>query len=276
MRSLLFIPANQPAMLQNAFLFDADALIFDLEDAVAPEEKDNARHLLHEFLQTMKKPPHVWVTVRVNGVDTEDFLRDVALLRHDSIDAFVLPKASAEAICRLRDQFDHPIKVIPIVEESYQILRMESIAKEEGVMALLLGGEDLARDMGATRSKLGNEIAYARGRVVMIAAAYHLISIDTPYTDVLDDIGFETELEIAKSYGMKAKSAIHPRHVEGINRTFSPSVEEIRFAEHVMEALKAGKSGSFRVDGRMVDRPIVDRAKQTLERAKQYGLVKSS
>jgi len=278
-RSLLFIPGNQPNLIQNAFLLEADAVIFDLEDAVHIDEKDNARMLIHQFIQNQKVPQPSKIYVRINSMDTPFFEEDFNLLIDDRIDAFVYPKANVRDVATLSNMISYAqkeISILPIVEDADAILSANDIAKIPSVIGLLLGGEDLAKDIEVKRTKESLEILYARQHIIMVCSANRIISVDTPFTDVYDDDAFRQDVSFSKSLGMKAKSAIHPRHVDWINQTFSPSKEEIQYSLKVIKALEQAsieKKGAFSVDGKMVDKPIIERAKKTIEVAKALHLV---
>lgn len=284
-RSLLFIPGNLPNMLQNAYLFDADAIIFDLEDSVHILEKDNARNLVSEFLLSTKKPLNVENLVRINSLDSPFFMNDLETLVSDKIDGIVVPKATIEILNKLNDilskienikNMTTHLKLIPIIESAFSVLEVDKIASLPRVSGLLLGAEDLARDLGITRTKKGNEIFYAREKVIMACAAFNILAIDTPYTDVYDDEGLKEDVILASSLGMKAKSAIHPRHIEWINKAFSPSMDEIKLAFLIIDAKKKADlegKGAFSVNGKMVDKPIIDKALDTIARAKAFHLI---
>lgn len=278
-RSLLFIPGNQPNMIQNADLFDADVIIFDLEDAVHPSEKDSARQLVHSFLcdsKEMKAKKYV----RINALDSPFYEADLELLIHDPVDAFVLPKACEASVDFLMNYLFHhhrrDIMILPIVEDAKAVLDVHRFVKSEQVLGILLGAEDLSKDLEVARTLESDEIFYARQKVVYACAAYHKLSVDTPFTDVFNDEAFEKDVLKAARLGMKAKSSIHPRHIDFINQTFSPSAEEVQYAKKVLSALEKAnelKQGAFSVDGKMIDKPIIERAKRTLEKARDCGMV---
>ncbi|MGD9910444.1 MAG: CoA ester lyase [Candidatus Izemoplasmatales bacterium] len=278
-RSLLFIPGNQPNLIQNAFLFESDAIIFDLEDAVHVDEKDNARMLVHQFVNMQKTQSETKIFVRINSMDTPFFQADFDLLSKDPIDAFVYPKATIEDVTLLSDmisKLNKQLSILPIVEDATGILSANGIAKIPHVIGLFLGGEDLARDLEVKRTKESLELLYARQHIIMVCAANKILSVDTPFTDVFDDSSFQKDVLYAKSLGMKAKSAIHPRHIDFINQSFSPSKADIEYSFKVMKALEVAtkeKKGAFSVDGKMVDKPVIDRAKNTIEVARKLHLV---
>ncbi len=277
-RSCLFIPANNPAMIQNADLFGADAVIFDLEDAVAVEEKDAARSLLREYFKVFA--PAARVFVRVNNA-LEWLLPDLEAVFSDKIDAVILPKADAAACGRLREallrlekerRISKSIGIIPLIESARAVLAADSLASLSGVVGLMLGAEDFTADMEIERSKSGEEISYPRARIAIAARANRVIAVDTPFTDVNDEDGLASDAARARALGMSAKAAIHPRQVEIINRVFSPRPAQIEWATRVLEKSKAEK-GVFSLDGKMVDQPVIERAKTIIEKAKRYKLL---
>lgn len=277
-RSLLFIPANSPAMLQNADVFNADAVIFDLEDAVAISEKDAALSLLNQYLHQFDLN-HIEKIVRINDLDTSFSKDDLDLLMDHKIDSIMLPKATVSHLQRLNDYLDQhhrEIHIIPIIESAHSVIEIDQIAKQRRVNGLLLGGEDLATDLEVERSEHADELFLSRAMVVLAAKANQIDAIDTPYTDTKNDEGLKVDASFAKSLGMNAKVAIHPNQIDLINQIFSPSLEEIEHAQKIMTAYETAQKqnkGVFSVDGKMVDKPIVDRARITLKKAKAWHLL---
>ncbi len=284
-RSLLFIPANSPAMLQNADVFDADSIIFDLEDAVSIQEKDSARILLTHYLKYFPYEKNFEVIVRINSYDYKEyFYDDLNLLPFDKIDTIVLPKADLESLDVL-DKFltkkekelnlDTKIHIIPLIELASSLIIVNDIARHSRVNGVFLGAEDLSADMNFVRTSSGEEILLARNMVTLAAKAFKIDAIDTPYTDIDNLYGLNSDALKAKSFGMNAKSAIHPNQINVINRVFSPSKEEIIFAEKLLaradEAEKEGL-GVFNFMNQMVDKPVIERARQVLEKAKRWNL----
>ncbi len=284
-RSLLFIPANNPAMIQNADVFDGDAVIFDLEDAVSVTEKDAARTLLCQYLFALKGQPPMEIAVRVNGMDTQFFLADLNAVVSDKIDGIMLPKADADGLWRLdkllsRLEAERGMKkricVLPIIELAGSVLQIEEIAACPRVNGVLLGAEDLSGDIGVMRTRQGNEILYPRMRLAYACAARKIDAIDTPFTDSDDTSGLAADCRLALGLGFNAKAAIHPNQVPVINEVFSPAKSEIEWALRVTEAAKRASAkglGVFGLDGKMVDKPVILRAERILERAKKYNLI---
>ena len=281
-RSMLFLPGNTPNMIINGDALGADSIILDLEDAVSPDEKDAARLLVRNAIRDMGFA-NVEITVRINAIDTpywKDDLRAIVPLKPDLI---MPPKASGAADMRTIDAFISEIedecgiargtvRLIPLIETALGVERAFEIASSTPrIAAIFLGGEDLTADLRCKRTKGGNEIDYARKRLVCAARAAGVDVYDTPFTDVNDDEGIVTDAEYAKSLGFTGKSAIAPRHVRTINEVFSPSLADIEYAKLVFEAIRIGKEqgkGAVSLRGKMIDKPVVARAQYLLELAK--------
>ena len=277
-RSLLFIPGNNPGMLQSCDIFESDAVIFDLEDAVSGTEKDSARFLVSNYLKTYS--PNIEVVVRINGFDTPFYQDDLnVLLALDNVNTIMLPKARVSDLVTLQELIKESkknIKIIPIIEQAISLIEVEEIARFELVDGILLGAEDYTKDLEVVRTKEGNEIFYARNRIITACKAYKIDAIDTPFTDTNDNDGLVKDTLFAKSIGMNAKSAIHPNQVETINKLFTPTQKEIDYANRVLiardEAFKKGL-GVFSLDGKMVDKPVIERAEKVIEKAKKFGVL---
>jgi len=283
-RSLLFIPSNNPAMLQNADIFGADSVIFDLEDAVNITEKDNARNLLFYYLSAHENLP-MEVVVRINGLDTKYYQEDLEKIVSDNIDTIMLPKATIEYVNELdkllteienRKKMSKKIKVLPIIELAISVLQVDTIASLNRVDGILLGAEDLTSDMEVVRTKKGVEIEYPRAKVAMACKAYKIDAIDTPFTDVNDNLGLKDDALHAMQLGMNCKAAIHPNQLDTINEVFMPSQTQIIWASRVMKANEDANAkglGVFSLDGKMVDKPVLDRARKIIEKDKKFGAI---
>ncbi len=283
-RSLLFIPSNSPAMIQNADVFDADAVIFDLEDAVFLSEKDAALRLLQTFVQRFRFENTERI-VRVNGLDTPLGLHDLDVICSDDIDTIMLPKATLQwtlmcvnTLKRIESEkgMKKQIGLIPIIENALSLMEINQIAQTERVTGLLLGAEDLATNLEVNRTAEGLEILIPRGLVVLAAKAHGIDAIDTPFVDAQDLVGLKNDATLAKGLGMNAKACIHPNQVDVINRVYSPNQKDILQAQKIMKAVQEAQNnqkGVFSVDGKMVDKPIIDRAIKTLEKAKKWGII---
>lgn len=282
-RSLLFIPGNNPAMLQNADVFESDAVIIDLEDAVSISEKDSARNLVKHFLSTFRLPNEV--VIRINGMDTDFYCDDLDAVVCENIDTIMLPKANQQDLIKLDElltklessrKLTKKIGVIPIIELAMSILDIRQIASSPRVNGLLLGAEDLTSDLEVMRTLSGDEIFYARSMMAITCRAYQIDGIDTPFTDVNNEEGLVNDAKKARGLGLNAKACIHPNQIEVVNKVFSPSKENIEYSLRVLKAYeqaeKEGK-GVFSLDGKMVDKPIIERAQKNIEKAKRFGLI---
>lgn len=285
-RSMLFLPGNTPRMLINGAFLGADAIIFDLEDAVAPAEKDAARILVRNTMRYMDLGG-CEVIVRINSIDTGFWKADLDQILPEKPGLILLPKTGSAAdvleadayITELEDKLGfarNTVRLMPLIETALGVENAYAIASASPrVAALFLGAEDLTADLRCQRTKAGREIEYARTRLVTAARAAGVDVYDTPFTDVNDDEGIEVDAALAKALGFTGKASISPRHVEAINRVFSPTQKEIDYAYEVMEAIRVAKEqgkGAIALYGKMIDAPIVARAEQTIAAAKEMGL----
>jgi len=287
-RSMLFLPGNNPNMLINGNCLGADAIIFDLEDAVSPSEKDAARILVRNTMKYMDFFKCETV-VRINSVDTDFWKDDLDELIPCKPNLILLPKTSLPDDVLKVDEYISCVEessgmkkgtvgLVALIETALGVENAYSIATAcHRVRALFLGAEDLTADLRCKRTKEGREIEAARTRLVMASRAAGIEVYDTPFTDVNDDIGIESDAQLALSLGFSGKAAISPRHVEVINRVFSPTMEEIEYAYEVMDAIKLAKEqgkGAIALRGKMIDAPIVARAEMTISMAEKLGIAK--
>ncbi len=287
-RSLLFLPGNNPNMLINASCLGADAVIFDLEDAVSPAEKDAARILVRNTLRYMDLSSCETV-VRINSVDTDFFRRDLDVIMPEKPNLVLLPKASTPSDILTLDAYmteceeklgmqKGTVGVIALIETALGVENAFAIASSSSrVCGLFLGAEDLTADLRCKRTKEGREIEYSRSRLVVAARAAGVDVYDTPFTDVNDDEGIVADASVAKALGFTGKASISPRHVDVINEVFSPGIKEIEYAYEVMAAIRQAKAegkGAISLHGKMIDAPIVARAEQTIAMARELGLDK--
>lgn len=281
-RSLLFVPGNNPGMLVNSPVFGSDSVIFDLEDAVSPAEKDTARLLVKNALETINYGD-IEIVVRVNGNDTPFWKEDLKTILPQNPDCIMPPKIQCKDDVEQFDEYISTIeekegfsrgeiKLIPLIETALGVENAYEIASaSDRVVAIFLGAEDLTANLGAKRTKAGEEIFYSRSRIVVAAKAAQVAALDTPFTDVDDEEGLIKDATFAKDLGFDGKTVISPRHIDNVNKVFTPSEEEIQYAKRVIEAIKQGKAegkGVISLDGEMIDAPIVARAEKTMEMAK--------
>jgi len=275
-RSVLFSPGDQPDLMRKAPSAGADVVVFDLEDAVTPGQKDEARDAVDAVLSDPEFDPDCEVCVRVNpvgsgaGADVESVLAG-----GNAADAVMLPKTGdgedVETLGRLLAEADAQAPVLALVESARGVLNAQEIALAGPTDALVFGAEDLSADIGATRTDEGTEVLHAREHVVLAASAADVDAIDTVYTDIEDTEGLAEETRFAAGLGFDGKMAIHPAQVAPINDAYTPPAEDVEWAERVLAAKERADEddrGVFRVDGEMVDAPLVAQAERVIERAR--------
>ena len=301
MRSKLFVPASRPELFDKALASAADALSFDLEDAVAPERKNQARAALAAWISSGALRNHTGapktIIVRVNGLASPHFAADIAALALPGVDMINLPKPdSADAVRATATALDAaerangvsagisagtgadaavPIKLL-INIESARALRIahELAAAHPRVAGLQLGLADLFEPLNIDRRE-STAIENAMFIVRMAAGEAGVFAYDAAFANIKDTTGFRAEAELAKRLGFIGKSCIHPSQIALANEVFRPSDTEIAHALRVVEAaLAAGQSGTgaFVVDGQMIDGPFIERARATMATAKRLGL----
>lgn len=267
-RSWLFTPATRPDRFARAGEAGADVLIIDLEDAVAPGDKDRARAaaLAHLDAGRGTAPAHA---LRVNGLRTRTGLDDLRLLLESRTgpDAVILPKVETPDEPRLADAWlaeaGSRAALVALVESARGVEAAPEIARSTPrLSALMFGAADLAADLGAPAA--WEPLLYARSRVVAAAAAAGIGAIDAPYFDLKDQAGLEAELRAAVALGFAAKAAIHPGQVAAINAALTPSAAAVAEAREILAQNEAGVGV---VGGRMVDEAVARRARRILAAA---------
>lgn len=248
-RSFLFVPGDRPERFDKAWESSADAVILDLEDAVAPERKAAARQAVQGWLRADRP---VWI--RCNAADTEWFRDDLSLASHEGVAGFFVPKA--ESVPEALAQFvDAGLAWIPIIETARGMGAAEALACARGVVRLAFGTIDFKVDMGIEGDD--DALLYFRSRLVL---ASRLAGCGTPLDGVASSISdsalIRAEAGRARRFGMSGKLCIHPRQVEAVHAAFEPSAAERDWARRVLEAVAASNGGAIAVDGKMVDRPV--------------------
>ena len=277
-RTRLYAPGNNPRVLVGIELHGADCVLLDLEDSVPPAEKGAARILVKHLLATIDFS-EVWV--RINPLDTygKDDLAEVILGRLHGI---CLPKAEsaddvralAKELSRLESDLgweEGTTLIMPIIETGRGVLHAEEIAAaDERVAVIAFGAEDYTRDVGARRTQ--DALLYPRSQIVAAAAAASIQASDTVYADIDDEEGLIEETEHIRELGFAGKGVINPRQIGPIHSVFSPSEEEIEDARRIVaaaEEAERGGRGAIAIGGKMIDRPILERAKRTLRLAEK-------
>lgn len=259
--ALLFCPADRPDRFGKA-LDRADAVILDLEDAVAPENRGAAR----EAIASAELDPSR-VIVRVNELGTADFDADLAALAPTPFRLIMVPKADAGLIGSMPDGF----AVIALCESAVGVVAAPALAADGAVVALMWGAEDLVASLGGTSSRRTDgsyrDVARtARSNVLLAAGAAGIPAIDTVHLDIADLDGLRAEAEDAAASGFAATACIHPSHADVIREAYRPTVEQVGWARRVLDAA-AGEEGVFRFEGGMVDGPVLRHAEAVVRRA---------
>jgi citrate lyase subunit beta/citryl-CoA lyase len=264
-RSLLFAPGSDPHKIERAVASDADIVVADLEDSVAPAEKDRARALVVEMLA--QRPDGRAIIVRINSASSPWFEADLAAIEGLELTAVMLPKASREAVAAL-DDIGAP--VVALVETAIGIRSAFEIASSSRVVALALGAADVGAELWLEARPDGQEIAYARSKLVVDSRAAGVRPpFDGVQLAVADDEALETESRLARSLGFRGKLCIHPRQVPIVNRIFSSTSEELEWATAVIAAYDSAVAqgrGALALDGALVDQALVRRAKRIIGR----------
>jgi citrate lyase subunit beta/citryl-CoA lyase len=286
LRSKLFVPASRPELFPKALSGEADALSFDLEDAVQESRKAEARETLQRFLQEIAARPHGKVLiVRVNGLSTPHFEADVAAVVGLGVDIVNLPKpdgagdvrAAAAVLSRheAARRIERPLRILVNIESPRSLrLAAEIAAADPRVVGLQLGLGDLFEPFGIDRDDA--RAVHAMQLAVRLAAAEAGVwACDTVYGAVNDPGGYTREADAARRLGYVGKSCIHPTQVPLANAVFRPTDAEIEAARRVVDGARAADEralGAFLVDGRMIDAPFIRRAESILAAARRLGL----
>lgn len=275
-RSVLFVPADKPRAVEKAVTLGADALILDLEDAVAEDAKENARKGVPDAIARWREAP-ARTLIRLNGIATGFFSGDVAATAEAQPDGVVVAKVSrAETLLKVRAALDaagYDGPVWAMIETPTAILNLRligEVARDTRLEALLTGTNDLAAMLRCRLDEDRSALRPHLAQIVLAARAYGLLAIDGVYNDFQDRSGFEFEARAGKALGFDGKSLIHPTQVEPANRAFSPSRDEVEWARQVVEAFgkpEHAERGAIALDGRMVERLHLETALAILSAA---------
>lgn len=285
LRSLLFVPGNQPRMLERASELKPDAFIPDMEDSVPDDEKDNARTVMASYLARLAASGAL-VIPRVNSLETGLLDDDMAAVVGEHISGVSVGKiCTPEDIATISGKLESlerdaglevgSISLVPWIETAQAIVNLYAICTASPrIIGVAFGAEDFTNDMGIERTESETETYFARNSIAVAARAADVLALDTPYFGFRDPDGLRDNAQTAKQYGFKGKFAIHPAQIDIINQTFSPSAAEIEQARRVVEAYREAEGrgrGSTSLDGRVVDVPVVKRAEALLELAESLS-----
>ncbi|MGF1956189.1 citrate (pro-3S)-lyase subunit beta [Enterococcus casseliflavus] len=285
-RTMMFVPGANAAMLRDAPLYGADSVMFDLEDAVSLNEKDSARTLVHFALKTFDYSA-IETVVRINGLDTVGAL-DIEAMVLAGVNVIRLPKTEtaqdiidvAAVITQVEEDNDLPVgttKMMAAIESAEGVLNARDIATaSDRLIGIALGAEDYVTNMKTRRYPDGQELLFARSMILHVARAAGIAAIDTVFSDINDTDGFIAETTRIKQLGFDGKSVINPRQIPLVNGIYAPSKTEIQQAKEVIWAIREAESkgsGVISLNGKMVDKPIVERAERVIALAKAAKLI---
>jgi citrate lyase subunit beta/citryl-CoA lyase len=280
LRSLLYVPADSSRKLMSARSLRPDALIFDLEDAVSPDRKLEARGLIaDELAHAAEFTAKIFVRVNRSGSPFLD--DDLRAAVRPQVYGVVLPKCDeASEVARVHETIlalergtgmpEGGVKLILMIETAKGVANARELARASSrVIALTFGAEDYCADMGIARTKAGDEITFARSLIALAAKAEGLEAIDGVFTDFRDTAGLFEETQRIKQMGFAGKTLIHPQQIDVVHRALAPSEEEIAWAEEVVSTFQKAGEGIVVVRGKMIDEPVVMQAKRVLQQSVQ-------
>ena len=268
-RSMMFVPGNNPGMIRDAHIYGADSIMFDLEDSVAYTEKDAARFLVYNALKTLHFGTKETV-VRINDLSSGLGVEDLEAVVRAGVQVVRLPKTdNAQDV--IEREAGIPVGttgMMAAIESANGVLNAVEIAKaSDRLIGIALGAEDYVTDLKTTRSD-GVELLFARCMILNAARAAGIAALDTVFSNVNDEEGFIAEATLIKKLGFDGKSVINPRQIEPLHKVFMPSEKDLNKARAIMEAIaeaNARGSGVASLNGKMIDKPVVTRAKRLLE-----------
>jgi citrate lyase subunit beta/citryl-CoA lyase len=258
-RSYLFVPGNRPDRFQKAAASGADRTILDLEDAVAPGEKDAARSAAERWFRDGNS-----AVLRINGIDSDWFEADLAMAAPFPEAEVMLPKADQESAKRVLTYLvDRP--VIALIETVSGLMQASELASTRGVSRIAFGNIDFSTD--ARLSATSPALDHARFQIAMVSRTVGLPSPIDGVTVALDDEDqLVSDIRNARAYGFGGKLCVHPKQVALVNHLFGPDEKEITWAKAILAAVEAAGDNVIQFEGKMVDRPVVERATQILQR----------
>lgn len=280
MRSWLFVPGHRQRMIDKALGLPADVLIFDLEDGVPEAEKDVARSRVAAALDGARGDSMRFV--RVHDAGSSELDADLQAIAHAGLQGLVLSKVQGPEdvlqVCRWLDLHEtragipsESVRLLAIIESARGLVQAPAIASvTPRLVGLMFGAEDFALDMGLFSHPGQGLVSYARSTLAVAAASGQIRAIDKVFTDISDPDGLAAEARRARDLGFAGKAVIHPGQVGAVNEIFSPTEAEERWARRIVEAFEGrADEGPATVDGQMVDRPILERARWILDRLEE-------
>jgi citrate lyase subunit beta/citryl-CoA lyase len=266
-RSYLFVPGNRPERFDKALASGADAVVLDLEDAVAPASKDEAREAVARWCREAAEADRARVVVRINDARSSAMAEDLRLLRHARVEAVMLPKAESRAQVGVVRTAVPGARVLALIESACGVAMAQDVAGAEGVTRLVFGTLDYALDLDLDIADSSDGLAHAAS---VLALASRVAGLRAPVAGVTPQLDDEqrllADLAWSRRHGFGAKLCIHPRQIAPIHAALRPDPQAIDWARRVLAA-EAASPGAAQLDGRMIDRPVVLQAQRTLQRA---------
>lgn len=289
-RTVMYAAGNNPGLIQNAAIYGADSVIFDVEDSVSVAEKDSARQLVYHALKSLKFPCEIGV--RINHISTPWGYKDLEYLLPAKPDYIRLPKGESGDEIRDIDKIitkaeeecgfePGSIKIMVSIESPKGLRNAYEIASASPRMiAIAIGGEDFAASLKTEKTRGntitgGRELYVARSMIVFAAREAGIQAIDSVFSDMRDEETLINEVALVKELGFDGKSCVNPRQIDIIHQVFTPSDKEINYAHRVLNVFKealANNSGVIALDGKMIDMPMVIRAERVLAIASAAGV----
>jgi len=281
-RTMLYVPGNNAGMMADAMIYGADSIMFDLEDSISLKEKDAARHLVYQAVKNIDFGD-VELVCRVNGLDSPYGENDIEAMVAAGIHVIRLPKTETVEDIRAVEQLiakyevkhnieEGTVKMMAAIESALGIINAYSIATASNrLIGIAIGAEDYVTNLKTTRSASGVELLYARSQLLNAARAAGIAALDTVFSDVDDSEGFTKEVKLIKQLGFDGKSVINPRQIPIVHQVFKPTDSEINHAQAVIKASDEAEIkglGVVSLNGKMIDKPIVERAQRIIELAK--------
>ena len=286
-RTMMFIPGNNPGMMQDAFIYAPDAIMLDLEDSVTMAEKDAARLLVYNALKTIDYG-NIEMVVRINPLNTPYGKKDIEAVVKAGVHVVRMPKTeTADEVREVEREIERVeqeigclgrTQIMAAIESALGIVNAYEIAvASKRMMGIALGAEDYCANLKTQRTLGGDELRLARETIVVAARAAGIDALDTVYSNLDDMETFRKEVEFIKTLGFDGKSIINPRQIDIVNEVFAPKEKDINKALTILAAIKEAEkrgSGVIAVNGKMVDRPVVIRAQRTIDLAIASGVLR--
>jgi citrate lyase subunit beta/citryl-CoA lyase len=287
-RTMLYVPGNNPGMIRDAHIYGSDCIMFDLEDSVSIREKDAARFLVFNALCSLDYG-NKEIVVRVNALDSRLGIDDLEAIVRTRKAIIRLPKTESaqdvldceKEIARIEGEIGVEIgstKMLAAIESAQGVLNAQEIAKSsKRLIGIAIGAEDYVTDLKTSRSPEGMELLFGRSMVLLAARAAKIDAIDTVYSDINNEDGLRQEVRLIKQLGFDGKSVINPKQIAPVHEIFTPTEREIKKSLAIVTAIEQAQqrgSGVIALNGKMIDKPVAERAIHLLELARASGALK--